>query len=118
MAKRKPLTIVQNATVLELDGKKLTLVYDFAALETFREITGINLLDEWNPSKFTPKDVACFLYSGVYKHQPDIEPEWCFASLNLDNFATVFSTLLKALSKNMPDPQVAANPPKPVSENV
>ncbi len=114
MTKRKP-NPAAAASKLALDGHDLVIVYDFAALHMMQELTGVNLLDAWDASKFGAKEVACFLFAGVNRHQPDLDLDWCFRVLSLDNFNEVFTFLLKSLRKNLPDP-VKANPPQPVVE--
>jgi hypothetical protein len=103
---------------LELGGRELTLEFNYKAYMAMFEYSGIDLLGLWDTGKFSSKDIASFLLSGTLTHHPDLEFDWVITQLNGRNTVKVLSALLDALRRSMPDPEpdpeTAANPPRPV----
>jgi hypothetical protein len=117
MARKKIIIHPTSRTrSIELDGKHYTLEFTFLGYAAMKELTGISLINAWDPSAMDAKEIACLLYSGLRKHHTNIELEFCFDSLRGENFGDVYSALLNAYTASLPKPKEDANPPKPIAK--
>jgi hypothetical protein len=113
---KKIINPTSRTRTIDLDGKQFTIEFTFHGYATMKELTGISLLMGWDPSAMDAKEIACFLYSGLLKHQSDIELDFCFDSLRGDNFSDVYSALLEAYTASLPKPKEDADPTQPIAK--
>jgi hypothetical protein len=119
MAKRqaKQVSPTARALKLDLDGKSHVVEFNFRAYAAMKELTGISLIRGWDPTTIDAKEIACLLYAGLLTHHRDIDLEFCFSTLRMDNLNEVYGTLLAAYRASLPKPKEDENPPKPVSQS-
>jgi hypothetical protein len=118
MAKRQPKPVLPTARTVKLylDGQQYIVEFNFRAYAAFLELTGISLLKGWNASTIDAKEIACLLYAGLLTHHRDIEIDFCFDTLRIDNFDAVYSKLIEAYKLSLPKPKEDSNPPMPVDK--
>jgi hypothetical protein len=116
MAKKIKNPISRTRTI-ELDGKQLTVEFNFRAYAAMKELSGISLLLGWDNSELDAKEYACLLFSGLITHQPDIDFDFCINSLNGENFGEVVKTLFDAYRSSLPKPKADANPRQPIAKS-
>lgn len=116
MASKKKISNPTSRTrTIELDGKSLTVEFNFRAYAAMKELSGISLLMGWNDSEMDAKEYACFLFSGLITHQPEIEFDFCLNALNGENFVDVVKVLFDAYRASLPKPKEDADPTKPIA---
>jgi hypothetical protein len=114
---RKKIHPTSRTRTVELDGKSLTVEFNFRAYSAMKELTGISLLMGWDESAFDAKEYACLLFAGLITHHPDIEFDHCLNSLSGENFAEVVKVLWEAYRASLPkSKEDAANPKQPVAK--
>jgi len=114
--KNKIIHPTSRTRTVELDGKKYTVEFNFRAYSAMKELTGVSLINAWNPSEMDAKEIACLLFAGLLTHQRDIDLEFCFDALRGENFGDVFTTLLDAYTASLPKPKEDADPTKPITK--
>jgi hypothetical protein len=115
MARNKIINPTSRTRAIELDGKSFTIEFNFRAYAAMRDLTGISLINAWDPSAMDAKEIACFLFAGLVTHQREIDIEFCFDSLNGENFGEIYSTLLGAYKASLPPVKEDADPKQPIS---
>jgi hypothetical protein len=116
MARKKTIP-TSRTRIVELDGKKFTVEFNFLAYNAMKELTGISLFKGWDESAFDAKEYSCLLFAGLLTHQPDIKIDFCQTALNGENFVEVVKALFEAYVANLPKPKEDANPKKPVAKS-
>jgi hypothetical protein len=114
--KTKIIHPTSRARTIELDGEKFTVEFNFRAYSAMKELTGISLINAWNPSEMDAKEIACLLFAGLLTHQREIEVEFCFDALRGENFADIYNTLLEAYTASLPKPKEDADPKQPIAK--
>jgi hypothetical protein len=90
---------------LELAGKKHFLCFDFNAIATAEQLTGLNLIRALRSDEWSALQLRALLYSALLKLQPDVTLEDAGALINIKTMAKVTNAIVEAFTESHPEPE-------------
>jgi hypothetical protein len=100
----------RRLTPLELDGVTYLLTYDFEAVVTAEEATGIALLVGVNWTNVGVKRIRAMLYASMLAEQPKITLEEITRLINFNNILKIEEALVLAWRSPTPEPEAVKQP--------
>lgn len=98
---------------IELNGEKLTILFDFNAFAALEEATGKNiedLLEEFSGGSF--RTLRLFFWAGLLHERPDLTILEAGKMIDLAKFQEIVIAVGKALQKALPQTQEDAKKKK------
>jgi|SRR6266567_3327687 len=100
-------TVTLPKVFVEINDTKYHMCFDFNAICTVEELTGINLLNQMydlNLDKLSSKMFRALLFASLLKAQPDMTIDDAGALINPYTTQSIYPALLQAWFESMPKP--------------
>jgi hypothetical protein len=115
MAKKPVIDPTLPKVSLEITGNKYLLCFDFNAIATAEQLTGLNLIRALRSDEWSALQLRALLYSALLKLQPGTTLEDAGALINIKTMAKVTNAIVEAFTESHPEPEKAEADPNVVA---